>query len=104
MTAFRALLDERVQRDAVEAAERADQHEIQPDAHAARPCKEFRDGRGRQSVGIGVGEIEIQGEPAHADGAKRDEAELDTMAGQPFAQQRADADADRERGQQEGRD
>ena len=55
-------------------------------------------GRGRQAA---RGEVQVDREHAHADRAQRHQADLHVPARQHLAQQRADADADREHHQQQ---
>src|SRR5678810_841035 len=50
------------------------------------------------------GEVKVDREHAHADRAERHQADLDVAARQHFAQQRADADADREDDEEQRRD
>ena len=46
-----------------------------------------------------AGEVQVDGKHGHADRAKRHQADLDLVPGQALAEQRADANADREQGQ-----
>ena len=102
---WRAHLDQRVHRHAVEAGEQRQQdqvgHHAPVRACSARKPPRRVAGRRRQAARR---EVEVDREHAHADRAERHQADLDMAARQHFAQQRADADADREHHQQQRRD
>lgn len=98
-----ADLDQCVRRHAVQAGEKAQQGQV--DQHT--PVGGLREeGIDAHDVGSGQApgcEIQVDGEDAHADGAKRHQADFHMTSAQDLAQERAGSDADGEHHQQEGR-
>ena len=69
--------------------------QVEQYAPVARLRQETADAAQCRAGGVAVGgEIQVDGKHRHADRAKRDEPDFDVAAGQPFAQQGPDADAD----------
>mmetsp|Transcript_3271 Transcript_3271/g.5940 ORF Transcript_3271/g.5940 Transcript_3271/m.5940 type:complete len:209 (+) Transcript_3271:731-1357(+) len=98
---LRAQLDQGVHRHAVEAREQRQQRQIGQHAPVGGQGQEGVHGVGRGLGQAGGCEIEVDREHAHADGADRHQPDLDVALGHDLAQQRADADADREHRQQQ---
>src|SRR6185369_3114398 len=92
----RALLDEGVERHDEEPAEKADQHEVCGDAPVRDVREEHVEPRKATSVEVAAREPQIDGENGEPDRAERDETELDAPSGESLAEERTDADANRE--------
>ncbi|MCY1226958.1 hypothetical protein D9M72_392110 [compost metagenome] len=96
-----AALDQRVQRHAVEAAEHRQQEQVGQHAPVPRLGQEAADAGERGRRLPVAGKVQVDGEHRHADRAERHQPDLDMAPGQPLAQQRAGADAQRKHRQQQ---
>ena len=99
-----AQLDQRVHRHAVQPGRERQQRQVGHDAPVRRVTQERREALAGHRRQPARGEVEVDREHAHADGAERHQADLDVAARQHLAEQRADADADREDDEQQRRD
>jgi hypothetical protein len=100
---FGTLLDQRVQRHDIEAAEHPQQHEVGDDAPVRRLAQERFGARRTVRREAAAREIQVDREGGEPDRPEWHQPDLDLVPREPLAQQRADADADREdRKQQRG--
>ena len=79
VAALRTLLDESVERDAIEAAERAEQHDVGQYAYATRSGDELTDRRYGGRRRDGLRKVEIDCEHAEPDRAERHKAKFDAV-------------------------
>jgi hypothetical protein len=95
-------LHQRIERHDEEAAEDAEHHQVEQHAPDRRNAEQRQ-----QQCGAVTGqpdrrgEIEIDTEQRQADRAERHQADFDMLAGHPLAEQRTEADTDREGGEQQ---
>src|SRR5262245_53499397 len=105
MSRIAPVLHEGQQRDDEEAAEDADQYEIDREAPMPPAGDEGPDVESVRRTGRrGGGQREIEGKDREPERPERHEPELDDAAREPLAEHAADADADREERQQQRHD
>ncbi len=80
------LLNQRVQRNAVKAAESAEQCKVCQYPPTAAALQEFDDGRSGHRVRVRLSEIQVDGEQAEADRAEWHKTEFDAMSRHALAE------------------
>ncbi len=98
---FAALLDQRIERNDVETGEDPDQQEVEAQPQAAFGSEERGKRLTERADFLGPRAVHVEGEEGHAGGAEGHQADLDALAGEPLAGERADGDAHREEGEHE---